>query len=199
MNKFGIIKAIESLSAMVFIALLFYYGFNPEGFKMATIAMMASQAFLIVMATVLGVKLKFSQKAIFVVTFVLGFLTVFLSNPIFFKLKGTIVNVFLAFLLGVSHFWKGQTIVEWVFESSLKDKGIHVPKKVLLNVSYWAIAYFFSTGCLNLYVATNFSDKVWTIYKYAVGLGINFAFILFIVYKLKDYLGPLLEEEKKKQ
>ena len=198
MNKLGVIKLIEGLSAIVFIGILFYRGFNPQGFREATIAMMSFQALLIVSAKVLGVSLNFSQKAVFVVTYVLGFLTVFLSNPIFFQLKSTIINLFLAFLLFVSHFWKKQTVVEWFFETSLKDKNIKIPKDILREVSFWAIGYFFFTGCLNFYVAQYYSERVWVIYKYAVGLGINFCFMMFILFKLRKYLAPLFEEDKKK-
>ena len=198
MNKFKIVKLIESLSGFIFISLLLYKGFNPEGFRLASIALMITQSFLIIAARVLGVKLTFAQKLLFVLTFVGGGLTVFYKNPFFIQIRGTVVNIGISFVLLISHFWSGKSIIERVFESALQGKNITIPKKLMNKVSYYTIVYFFLSGCLNYYVVMNFSKEGWAIYKYGVGIGVSFCFFMYIFYLLKDHLAPLFEEEDKK-
>lgn len=189
MNKVGLIKFIEFLSGLIFLAVLWKYGFNGYGFKMATIAMMISLSALVFCARILSVPLTKMQFMAWVLTMTLGSLTVIFDNPIYYKLKTTFLYLGISLVFLVSHFWGEKTVLE-----RLTGDKIPAPKELMRKVSLWTIFYLTSVAFLNYYVASYYSTDIWTYFKYGALLGFNFLFIIFIIFKLKDYLKDFLEE-----
>ena len=190
MNKVSFIKFLESLSGLVFLGVLWKYGFNNEGFRYATTSMMVTLSFLVIMAKILKVPLTTMQSSAWVLTMVLGSMTVFLNNPIFFKLKTTFLYWGISFAFLVSHMIGKKTILERLVASK-----ITAPRELLRKISLWTIIYLTTVASLNYYIASFYSHQVWSFYKYGVLLGFNLAYMLFVLYKLKDYLKDFLEEK----
>lgn len=188
MNKVGVIKFIESLSGLIFLAVLWKYGFNSEGFRYATISMMLTLSFLVVAAKILKVPLTPMQSSAWVLTMTLGSLSVFLNNPIYYKLKTTFLYWGVSFAFLVSHLWGKKTLLERLVGAKLK-----APKKLIRKISLWTVIYLTCVASLNYYVATNYDTQVWTYFKYGALIGVNFIYMLFVLYKLKDYLKEFVD------
>ncbi|MCZ2327921.1 septation protein A [Bartonella sp. F02] len=96
-------------------------------------------------------------SGIFILVF--GFLTLWLHNDTFIKMKPTIINMlFAAILFGGMLFKKA--LLSYVFDSALKldDLGW---KKLTYN---WAFFFFF-LAILNEIIWRNFSDDFWASFK----------------------------------
>ncbi len=94
---------------------------------------------------------------------IFGSITVFSNNPIFIKLKPTIINLcFAAILLfGV--------IKKKVYLKFLFNKTVVLPDEIWLVLSKRFILFFVLLACLNEIVWRNFSDSIWVSFK-AFGL-----------------------------
>ncbi|WP_455481971.1 septation protein A [Bartonella sp. B35(2025)] len=96
-------------------------------------------------------------SGIFVIFF--GFLTLWLHNDTFIKMKPTIINILFAFILFAGIFFK-KSLLRYVFDSTFKldDLGW---KKLTYR---WAFFFVF-LAFLNEVVWRNFSDDFWASFK----------------------------------
>lgn len=91
---------------------------------------------------------------------VLGGLTIYLRDPVFIKLKPTIVyGVLSAVLLG-SHF-----VGDRVLLARLPQKVLVLPDDLWRKVNFAWVVFFAFCAALNLYVAENFSEATWVKFK----------------------------------
>ena len=192
MSKLKVVKILESLSGIIFLGVLLKYGFNSEGFRYATISMMITLSVLVVYAKIVKVPLTPMQSSAWILTMTLGSLSVFLDNPIYYKLKTTFLYWGGAFFFLVSHMIGKKTILE-----RLLDPKIKAPRKLLRKISLQTIIYLTLAAFANYYLATYASIETWTYFKYGVLLGLNFVYLAFVLYQLKDYLKEIMEETSK--
>lgn len=189
MNKVNLVKFIESLSGFIFLGVLWKFGFNTEGFRYGTISLMISLSALVVVAKTLRVPLTPMQSGAWILTMILGSMTLFLNNPLFLKLKTTFLYWGISFAFLVSHFVGEKTILERLIDAKVK-----APRVLIRKISRWTVVYLTTVAFMNYYVATYYDTEIWTYFKYGVLIGFNFIFLAFVLYQLRDYLKEFLEE-----
>lgn len=116
-------------------------------------------------------------------TTVLGGITLYLRDPLFIKLKPTIVyGVFALALLG-SHFVGGRVLL-----ARLPQQAIQLPDPVWRKVNFaWGL-YFIGCAVLNWYVATNYDEATWVKVKVFGFTALTFVFTLAHIPFLHRYL-----------
>jgi intracellular septation protein len=91
---------------------------------------------------------------------VLGTLTIYLRDPVFIKLKPTIVYGALSLVLLGSHF-----VGDRVLLARLPQKVLALPDELWRKVNFaWALFFAFCAA-LNLYVAESYSEATWVKFK----------------------------------
>ena len=108
-----------------------------------------------------------------VIIVVFGGATLLLHDESFIKWKPTVLYwLFAISLVGTNLLFKKNLI------RSLMDKKISMPEKIWdkLNLA-WAI-FFAVLGCLNLYVAFNFSTDTWVNFKLFGTMGLMLLFVI---------------------
>jgi intracellular septation protein len=110
--------------------------------------------------------------ASFAIIVVFGGLTLYLKDKTFILWKPTVLYwLFAAVLAGAA--LMGRNLIR-----SLLSQEMRLPDAIWSRVN-WAWAGFFAfMGALNLFVAFNFSEKVWAAFKFFGGMGLM---VLFVV------------------
>ena len=184
-----IIKAIENISAIIFLIAWWKYDL-----RIATLALMGWSSLLVLCARVLGVTLTKLQFYSWVVIISLGSITLLFDNDIYIKLKTTIIHFTLSSALLISHIYGKTTIIEKLFGEKIK-----APKDKLRTLNVSVALYLLFIGSLNYYIATNFNEVIWMKFKY-IGIAIlHTLFIFGALYYLKDYMHDFLEKIKEEQ
>lgn len=108
-----------------------------------------------------------------VIIVVFGGATLLLHDESFIKWKPTVLYWLFAISLAVTNALFKKNLIR-----SLMDKKISMPEKVWdkLNLA-WAI-FFAVLGCLNLYVAFNFSTDTWVNFKLFGTMGLMLVFVI---------------------
>jgi intracellular septation protein len=108
-----------------------------------------------------------------VIIVVFGGATLLLHDESFIKWKPTVLYWLFAISLAVTNVLFKKNLIR-----SLMDKKISMPEKVWdkLNLA-WAI-FFAVLGCLNLYVAFNFSTDAWVNFKLFGTMGLMLVFVI---------------------
>lgn len=95
-----------------------------------------------------------------VILIVFGGMTLLLKNPIFIKLKPTIVSWLLAIICIISQFFTKKTFFQY-----LLDKKIELPTKIWRNINYLWAGFFAVLGLSNIYVAYSYNTDIWVNFK----------------------------------
>jgi intracellular septation protein len=108
-----------------------------------------------------------------VIIVVFGGATLLLHDESFIKWKPTVLYWLFAISLAVTNILFKKNLIR-----SLMDKKISMPEKIWdkLNLA-WAI-FFAVLGCLNLYVAFNFSTDTWVNFKLFGTMGLMLVFVI---------------------
>ena len=108
-----------------------------------------------------------------VIIVVFGGATLLLHDESFIKWKPTVLYWLFAISLAVTNLLFKKNLIR-----SLMDKKISMPEKIWdkLNLA-WAI-FFAVLGCLNLYVAFNFSTDTWVNFKLFGTMGLMLVFVI---------------------
>jgi len=114
---------------------------------------------------------------------VLGSMTLYFQNDAFIKWKPTLLYwIFTIAILGAHLFWQKNII------KTMMGKEVKLPEPIWIKLNYaWAI-FFASLGCLNLYVAFNFSIDTWASFKLFGTMGLMFVFIITQSLMINQYL-----------
>ncbi|PIT71111.1 septation protein A [Bartonella tribocorum] len=128
-------------------------------------------------------------SGIFVLIF--GFLTLWLHNETFIKMKPTIINSFFAFILFGGMFFK-KPLLRYALDSTLKLDDLGWQK-----LTYrWAFFFVF-LALLNEIIWRNFSDNFWTNFKVFGVMPITVLFMLTqMPIIIKHSQGLFTEEDK---
>ena len=147
----------------------------------ATGVAMVSSIILIGIQKLLNKPIEKVQWAGLIMIVVFGGLTIILEDEQFIKLKPTVLYFILALVLFIPQFFNKYLV------KSLLEKQISLPniawKK--LNVSW--ILFFIFLGCLNLYIAQNFSTDFWVEFKLFGMLAITLVFTIFQAFWLAKF------------
>jgi intracellular septation protein len=108
-----------------------------------------------------------------VLILVMGSLTLLLHDKRFIMWKPTLLYWVFATVLVLAPVLAKKNLIRTMFE-----KELSLPDPVWLNLNHAWAAFFAGMGCLNLYVAYNFSEAQWVQFKLFGGMGLMFVFII---------------------
>ena len=112
----------------------------------------------------------------FILFFVFGGISFVFNNDIFIKWKVSIVYWILSIVFLFFYFFKYSFI-----STHLKKHNINLNKVVSNYINIYLFLIFLNLGLLNLYVAYNFSTKIWVMFK-VVGFPLIIFMFIFIFF-----------------
>lgn len=118
-----------------------------------------------------------------VLALVLGGITLLLHDPLFIKVKPTVLYALFAAILFGSQFIGDKPLIQRLLQSNL-----HLPDPVWRKVNLMWVGFFVFCGVLNLYVAFEYAEATWVNFKLFGMLGLTFAFVLLQGLYLSRYL-----------
>ncbi len=158
------------------------------GIYVATGVLIASLWIAICLHRVVFGKWSKTYLWVAIVATVLGSLTLYLRDPVFIKLKPTIVYGVISIALLGSHF-----VGDRVLLARLPQKLLVMPDTAWRKVNVaWAL-FFAACAALNLYVAQNFAEVTWVKFKV---IGFTVLPMLFALANA-PFLGRYIVEEPK--
>ena len=116
---------------------------------------------------------------------VLGGATIYFHSESFIKWKPTV----LYWVMGAA-LLLGQLIFKKNGIKSMMGAQLRLPDATWRRVNYSWVAFFAVMGCLNLWVAFNFSTSAWVNFKLFGGMGLMFVFIMAQVLYLNKRILP---------
>ncbi len=157
----------------LFPVILFFIVYKFFGIYAATATAIAATIIQIVWVKYRHGKVDNALIASGVIIVVFGGATLLLHDESFIKWKPTVLYWLFAISLVVTNVLFKKNLIQ-----SLMGKKISMPGKIWdkLNLA-WAI-FFAMLGCLNLYVAFNFSTDVWVNFKLFGTMGLMLAFVI---------------------
>lgn len=117
---------------------------------------------------------------------VFGGLTLAVHDPVFIKVKPTVLYLLFAAVLAGSHVIGERPLIQRALGGQLT-----LPAPVWRTLSWLWTGFFVVCAVLNLAVALNFSDTVWVNFKLFGMLGLTLLFVLGQAL----YLSPYLREQ----
>ena len=115
----------------------------------------------------------------------LGGATIYFHSESFIKWKPTV----LYWVMGSALLF-GQLVLKKNGIKSLMGAQMSLPDPVWRLVNFSWIGFFAVMGCLNLWVAFNFSTDAWVNFKLFGGLGLMVVFVLLQAFYLNKYIKP---------
>lgn len=104
---------------------------------------------------------------------VFGGLTLVFQNESFIKWKPTILYWVFAGSMAFSALILKKNAIK-----SMLGEQMTLPEAIWSKVNFSWIAFFLFMGCLNLFVAFNFSTDIWVNFKLFGGMGLLFVFVI---------------------
>jgi intracellular septation protein len=117
---------------------------------------------------------------------VFGGLTLYLQDKTFILWKPTVLYWLFALVLTGAAFTRRNLI------RSLLSEQMQLPDRIWARLNWSWVAFFLLMGCANLYVAFNYSEKVWASFKLFGGMGLMFLFVVL----QSVFLAKHVTEEK---
>lgn len=103
---------------------------------------------------------------------VFGGLTLYLRDKTFILWKPTVLYWMFALVLA------GAACMRRNLIRSLLSEQMQLPETVWTRLNWSWVGFFAFMGALNLYVAFNYSEKVWASFKLFGGMGLMFLFVV---------------------
>jgi intracellular septation protein len=114
---------------------------------------------------------------------VFGGLTLYLQDRTFILWKPTVLYWLFALVLTGAAFTRRNLI------RGLLSEQMQLPDKIWARLNWSWVAFFLIMGCVNLYVAFNYSEKVWASFKLFGGMGLMFLFVVLQSVFLAKHVG----------
>ena len=159
---------LDYIPIVAFILAYFY-----EDIFFATLVLMGIMPIVLLLQWLLTKKLNKIYAASTALVLVLGGFTLAFRNPTFLYWKPTVLNWAIALVFLGSQWVGDKPIVERMLGNAAE-----------LSRAQWArlnqiwVAFFIFVGCINLYVAYNFSEAFWVKFKLFGMLGITIVFVV---------------------
>src|SRR5205814_9246161 len=113
---------------------------------------------------------------------VFGGLTLYLRDKTFILWKPTVLYwLFGAVLAGGALL--GRNLIR-----ALLSEQMRLPEPIWARLNWSWVGFFAFMGCANLYVAFNYSEKIWATFKLFGGMGLMFLFVIAQSLVLAKYL-----------
>ncbi|PTN11908.1 septation protein A [Nitrosomonas aestuarii] len=118
-----------------------------------------------------------------------GGATLVFQDELFIKWKPTVLYWLLGIILWISSQIFGKNLIR-----TMLGKQMVLPSLVWqkLNISW--IAFFMFMGCINLYIAFNFSVDSWVTFKLFGSMGLMLVFVVLQIAMLNKYLNTFVPE-----
>ncbi len=116
---------------------------------------------------------------------VLGSATIYFHSESFIKWKPTV----LYWVMGSALLF-GQLVLKKNGIKALMGAQMSLPDAVWRTVNFSWVVFFAVMGCLNLWVAFNFSTDAWVNFKLFGGLGLMVMFVMLQAFYLNKYIKP---------
>lgn len=162
--------------------------------KTAIVVLMASMVALVAGTWLARRPVSRTLLASTVLVVVLGALSVFLDNPLFFKWKPTLLNWALAAVFLGSAFVGERTFAERILDS-VAGASIRLDRPGWLRLNAMWVGFFAISGALNIVVAYRFPESVWVNFKVFGLLGLTVVFLGLMFWWL-NLRGALVEPER---
>lgn len=154
-------------------AIAFFGAYLAADIYVATIALIASLIFVVVVHRVWKGTWHKGHLVAAIVAAVLGGLTLYVRDPDFIKFKPTVVYMVFSLALLASH-----VIGDRVLMQRIPQSVIQLPDVVWRRVNLaWAVFFAFC-AVLNWYVAHNYDEDTWVKFKTFGFTGLSFVFLL---------------------
>lgn len=122
---------------------------------------------------------------------VFGGLTLILHDPLFFKLKPSVLYAIFALVLIGSAFIGDKPIMQRLLGSQLE-----LPAPIWRKLTFMWAGFFIFCGLLNLYIAFNFSEAFWVNFKLFGTLGLTLVFALAQGVYLSQHMPDQSDDSK---
>ena len=167
------LKILEFLSVLGF-----FIAYKQVDIIFATKILVASTLLIALIHWVVERKLPYSNIATAAIVTIFGSITIYTDNPVFIKMKPTVIYVlFAAVILGMLHLGK-KNIVRMVL-----CKTLDLSNKTWNKLAHqWAV-FFIILAISNEFVWRNYSENTWVNFK-VFGISI----VLFVFLMLQLYL-----------
>jgi len=113
---------------------------------------------------------------------VFGSLTLILQDKTFIQWKPTVVYWLFGSVLAIAPLL-GKNLIK-----TMMSEQLQLPEKTWSRVNWSWVAFFGFMGAANLYVAYNFSEKVWGFFKAFGGIGLMIVFAVIQSFFLAKHM-----------
>ena len=153
------------------VGIFFYFFLKTGSIQEAIIPLMVASVIAMIISFISEKKIPPMLLFSTVLILIFGALTIYFNDPIFIKLKVTLVNLIFSIILLFGFFLK-KPLLKKLMGNSLQMKD----KSWLDLGNRWAFFFLFLAVC-NEIVYRNFSDAVWVNFKLFGIMGLTFIFI----------------------
>lgn len=179
----------------IFPVLLFFIAFKWYGIYTATTVGIVVTTVQVILYRLYMRKWDNKQLVTLLIFVIFGGMTLYFHNPIFVKWKPTVVFWVFATAILISHFFMKKTIIQYLMENVINEKG-SLPNKIWRAVNiYWAL-FFITMGMINLYIAYNYDIDTWVNFKF---YGITSALLMFSVFQAVYLMRHIISVPNDKQ
>jgi intracellular septation protein len=177
--------------------LAFLLAYWRTDMRTAIVVLMVSMVLLVVGTWLAKRTVSRTLLASTALVVVLGAISVYLDNPLFFKWKPTALNWGLAVAFLVSQFIGERSLTQRIFDSvGNGDIRLSVPDWRRLNLMW--VAFFLFSGAANIFVAYRYPEAVWVNFKVfgLMGLTVVFLGLVFWWLNLRGALAETTDSDK---
>ena len=172
--------------------LIFFITYKKYGIITATLYLVISS---IIAVALLAIKSRKIAKLPLFSALIIGFfglLTWYFDDPVFIKVKPTIINFIFAGILLFGYFTQ-KPFLKFILEKSMQIKE----EAWLILTFRWGM-FFLVLGIANEIVWRNFSEAIWVNFKVFGLMGVSILFTMSqIPYMLRNQLSDSIKEDKK--
>lgn len=152
---------------------LFFVFFKFSGIYTATIVSIVAVVIQVAIVWIKNRRVDTSYKITLFCMLILGGSTLFFHNPLFIKLKPTIIYWISAIVLIISSSIGKSNLVE-----KLMGKNIVLSPLIWKRMNFSWAGFLLLMGTANLYVAYSYNTDIWVNFKFFGGLGLTVLFVL---------------------
>lgn len=174
----------------LFPVILFFVAYKFFGIYTATAVAIVATLIQIAWAKLRHGKVEGALIASGAIIVVFGGATLLLHDESFIKWKPTVLYWLFAAVLFASNAWFGKNLIR-----SLMEKQISMPPAIWNKLNLAWAAFFALLGCINLYVAFNFSTDIWVDFKLFGTMGLMLAFVIGQSLMLNKYMTEAGEKD----
>jgi intracellular septation protein len=120
---------------------------------------------------------------------VLGGISLFLDDPVFFKWKPTGLYWLFALIFLGSQFYGEHPLVKRMMLSVAEDE-FDLPDRIWKQLNVGWVIFFIFAGAVNIYVAYNYEEATWVNFKLFGLFGLTFIFLVLQTLWLSRHMTP---------